>query len=59
VTEFLLPRTDAGVVVQVVGTLIVAPIVLVTVAKWRAELGWLAGGLIALWIAWMGLRALH
>jgi hypothetical protein len=59
VSEVLLPRTDAGVLVQMMATLILAPIVLVIVTRRNSDVGWLAGGLIALWIAWMGLRALH
>ena len=57
--ELLLPSTDGGVVAQVVATTLVAPIVLVAVARWHRDLVWLTGGVIALWIALMGFRALH
>ncbi|MDQ3216635.1 MAG: hypothetical protein M3Q18_02045 [Actinomycetota bacterium] len=57
--EFLVPSTDGGVVVQVVATILVAPIVLVLVAKWHRDLAWLTAGVMALWIALIGFRALH
>lgn len=56
---FLVPSTDGGVVVQVVATIIVAPIVLLLTAKHHRDLAWLIGGVIALWVALMGFRALH
>jgi len=59
VKELLLPGTDGGVLAQVVATTVIAPIVLVAVARWHRDLGWLTGGVIALWIALMGFRALH
>jgi hypothetical protein len=57
--EFLVPSTDGGVVVQVVVTILVAPILLVLVAKWHRDVAWLMGGVMALWIALIGFRALH
>ena len=57
--DFLLPSTDVGVLVQVVATAVVAPIVLVIVAKWHRDVAWLTGGVMALWIALIGFRALH
>jgi hypothetical protein len=57
--EFLVPSTDGGVVVQVVATILVAPILLVLVAKWNRDVAWLMGGVTALWIALIGFRALH
>lgn len=59
VKDFLLPSTDGGVVVQVVATIVVAPIVLLLLAKRHRDLAWLTGGVIALWLALMGFRALH
>jgi hypothetical protein len=59
VKDFLLPSTDVGVLVQVVATAVVAPIVLVIVAKWHRDVAWLTGGVMALWIALIGFRALH
>jgi hypothetical protein len=59
VKEFLVPSTDGGVLVQVVATTLVAPIVLVFVAKRQRGLAWLMGGVLALWIALIGFRALH
>lgn len=35
------------------------PIVLVLVAKWHRDVAWLTGGVMALWIALIGFRALH
>ncbi len=57
--EFLLPSSDGGVLVQVVATAVVAPIVLVLVARRHRDLAWLTGGVTALWIALIGFRALH
>jgi hypothetical protein len=59
VKDFLLPSSDGGVVVQVVTTIVVAPIVLLLVVKRHRDLAWLTGGVIALWVALMGFRALH
>lgn len=56
---FLLPSTDGGVMVQILATLIVAPVVLLVVAKRQRDLAWLTGGIFALWVALMGFRALH
>ncbi|MGH2750130.1 MAG: hypothetical protein ACRDK3_04560 [Actinomycetota bacterium] len=56
---FLLPSTDTGVVVQAVATIVVAPIALWLAAKRNRDLAWLTGGVIALWVALMGFRALH
>ncbi len=55
----LLPSTDGGVMVQILVTLIVAPVVLLAVAKRQRDLAWLTGGVLALWVALMGFRALH
>jgi len=59
VKDFLLPSSDVGVLVQVVTTAVVAPIVLVLVARRHRDLAWLTGGVMALWIALIGFRALH
>lgn len=45
--------------VQILATLIVAPVVLLVVAKRQRDLAWLTGGIFALWVALMGFRALH
>jgi len=45
--------------VQILVTLIVAPVVLLAVAKRQRDLAWLTGGVLALWVALMGFRALH
>ncbi len=57
--EFLLPRSDTGVLIQVIGTVITAPVVLVLAARRHRDLAWFAGGIIALWVALLGFRALH
>ena len=57
--EFLLPGTDGGVAIQVVATAIVAPIVLILLVRKQRDLAWFAGGVAALWIAFIAYRALH
>lgn len=57
--SFLLPGTDGGVAIQFVATAIVAPIVLLLVGRKQRDLAWLAGGVVALWIAFIAYRALH
>lgn len=60
IRSLLLPRTDAGVAVQVIATLIMAPaIVIALVRRKRTDAAWLAGGFIAMWISVMALRTLH
>lgn len=44
---------------QVVTTAVLAPIILVLVAKRHSDLAWLVGGALTLWIALIGFRALH
>ena len=57
--ELLLPGTDGGVLAQVVATTVIAPMVFVAVARRHRDLAWLAGRVIALWIALMEFRSLH
>ncbi len=57
--ELLLPSTDGGVLVQVVVTALVAPAVLIFMAKRHRDFAWLTGGILALWVALMGFRSLH
>lgn len=60
IRSLLLPRTDAGVAVQVVATVILAPVLVITLVRWgRTDAAWLAGGVVALWTAVMALRVLH
>lgn len=57
--DFLLPSSDAGVLIQAVGTLTTAPVVLVLAARRHRDLAWFAGGIVVLWVALLGFRALH
>lgn len=60
ILEILLPRTDKGVLVQVVATLVAAPsLVIWLVRRGWAEMAWLAAGVITLWVALMALRTMH
>ena len=57
-TELLFPRTDAGVLAQIV---IVAAVwvVAVVVVRRNRDLVWFVSGLAMLAYAWFGIRALH
>ncbi len=57
--DLLLPATDSGVWIQVAATVVVALVLLVAMSKRQRDLGWLTAGAIALWIAFLGFRALH
>lgn len=57
--DLLLPSTDGGVWIQVAATIVVAPALLVVVSKKQRDVAWLTAGLVALWVAFMGFRALH
>lgn len=56
--QFLLPSTDAGVLVQVV-TVTVVWVCLLVVVRRSAEARLLIGGIGMITLAWFGLRALH
>jgi hypothetical protein len=58
--EVLLPRTDGGVVVQLLITLFAGSILLgILMRKGKPDAGWAVGGLFVLWGALMALRTLH
>lgn len=56
--DLLLPRTDAGVLVQVIGMAVTLAAVAVAVRRDR-DLLWLVGGLAVFLLGFFGLRALH
>lgn len=58
--DIFLPRTDGGVLVQVVATLIASPATLfVLIRKGKRDYAWLAGGIITMWAAFLAVRTLH
>ncbi|MGH7856571.1 MAG: hypothetical protein ACREQY_04510 [Candidatus Binatia bacterium] len=58
--ELLLPRTDAGVAVQVAVTLAVGIPVVVSLARRRShDLVWFVGGLGLLLLGFFAFRAVH
>lgn len=56
--ELLFPRTDAGVLVQVIVVAVVWLGLVVAVRRNR-DLVWFVSGLAMLAFAWFGLRAVH
>jgi hypothetical protein len=60
VRDLFLPRTDLGVLVQVVLTLIVGtPIVVALYRRGLGELVWFAGGLMILLLGLFAYRTVH
>lgn len=58
--DLLLPRTDGVVAVQLVVTLLVGPTILVVLLRTgRRDEAVFVGGLLMMWLAVMGIRALH
>jgi hypothetical protein len=58
--EVLLPRTDGGVVVQLMITVIAGSFLLgILVRKGLHDAAWAVGGIFTLWSALMALRTLH
>lgn len=56
--ELLFPRTDAGVLAQVVIVVLLWLVAAVALRRNR-DLVWFASGLAMLAFAWFGLRAVH
>lgn len=56
--ELLFPRTDAGVLAQVVLVSVLWLVAVVAVRRNR-DLVWFVSGLATLAFAWFGLRAVH
>lgn len=58
--QLLFPRTDAGVIVQLVLTLFVgAPIVWTLWRRGDTELVWFAGGVVVLLLGLFAVRTIH
>lgn len=58
--ELLLPRTDAGVAVQLVITLVAGVPLLAWLLRRRAhDLAWLVGGLMTLLLGFYAFRTVH
>jgi hypothetical protein len=58
--EVLLPRTDGGVVIQLLITVIAGSILLgILVRRGLHDPAWAVGGILALWSALIALRTLH
>lgn len=59
-TEFFLPRTDAGVAVQIAATLVIGlPAVAFLAHRRLTELVWFVGGLVLLLLGVFAFRAVH
>lgn len=58
--EILLPRTDAGALVQLIITLVVGvPALVILVRRRASEFSWLVGGLLLLVLAFYAFRTVH
>lgn len=57
-TDLLLPRTDAGVVVQGFGTAVTLAAIAISVRR-HSDLLWLVAGVAVLLLGLFGLRAMH
>lgn len=60
IKELFLPSSDTAVALQVVGTAIAAPlVVLALVRRDKHDVAWLSAGVMSLWVAFLALRTLH
>jgi hypothetical protein len=60
VLEILLPRTDAGVLVQVIATVALGGLSLsVLIRRRKPDIAWFVGGVVTIWVAFLGIRTLH
>jgi hypothetical protein len=58
--ELLLPRTDGGVIVQLLITALAGSTLLIVLSrKGLHDAAWAAGGVVVMWTALMALRTLH
>lgn len=58
--EFLLPRNDTGVTIQIVASAMLLPAsLLVLIRTGRKDAAWLVAGIVTIWIAFAALRTLH
>lgn len=58
--DVLLPRTDAGVFVQLVVTLVVGlPLLALTLRRRQTELAWFVGGGLVFLLGFFALRTVH
>lgn len=58
--ELFLPRTDPGVAVQLVATLVVGlPLVVMLARRRLTEVVWFVGGLVLLLLGFFALRTVH
>ncbi len=58
--DILLPRTDAGALVQLIVTIVVgAPVFILTLRRGVAEVSWFVGGLLLFVLAFYAFRTVH
>jgi hypothetical protein len=58
--EILLPRTDAGVALQLAVTVVAGtPAVVLLHRADRGDAAWFVSGLLVIWLAFMAFRSLH
>lgn len=58
--EILLPRTDGGVALQIVMTVVLLPAILYwLVRSGRKDGAWAVAGIGTMWIAFTAMRTLH
>lgn len=56
----LLPGADGAVALQLAATALVGPLaVAALVQRGYPDRAWLVAGIVTMWVAWMGFRALH
>lgn len=60
IKELLLPGSDGTVAVQLAATALVGPLaVALLIRRGQHEVAWLVGGVLVVWLAFLGLRSLH
>lgn len=60
IKDLLLPGSDAAVAIQLAVTAVVGTLTLaLLIRRGHPDMAWLAGGVLALWLAFAGFRSMH
>lgn len=58
--DLILPRTDAGVLVQLIALVLVgSPLLYLTVRRGNREMAWFVGGLLVFLLGFFAFRSAH
>ncbi len=58
--DFILPRTDAGVLVQLIALSVVGgPLLYLTVRRGNRDMAWFVGGLLVFFLGFFAFRSAH